>query len=124
MHRPSADSSMVGPGRGEAARRVALTRRILVGASAVPGHAAGLRRRVSEESRTLRTLVVGDIHGCFDELERLLDRAGLSAGDQVVALGDIVDRGPQGPRVVAFFRQGRGAVSLMGNYELKHVRAR
>jgi len=76
----------------------------------------------------MRTLLVGDIHGCLDELQALLDRAGLCAGDQVVALGDLVDRGPASPAVVALFQ--RGEVSgvtlraLMGNHEDRHLRGR
>ena len=43
------------------------------------------------------TLVVGDIHGCYLELLDLLDRAGLGADGEVLAVGDILDRGPAGP---------------------------
>lgn len=48
-------------------------------------------------------MIVGDIHGCYAELSDLLDLAGLSAKDEIIALGDIVDRGPESPRVLDFF---------------------
>jgi hypothetical protein len=41
----------------------------------------------------MKTLVIGDIHGCFAELQELLEAAGLLEGDAIIALGDIVDRG-------------------------------
>ena len=71
----------------------------------------------------MNRLIVGDIHGCYAELEELLDRAGLSAEDEIIALGDLVDRGPYSPQVLDFFRNRPNARSLLGNHERKHVRA-
>jgi len=70
-----------------------------------------------------RVLVVGDIHGCLAELLDLVELAGLGATDRVVALGDVVDRGPQSQGVLEFLRKTGGATSLMGNHERKHVRS-
>lgn len=70
----------------------------------------------------MQTLLVGDIHACFFELQDLLDSAGLSDSDQVIALGDIIDRGPESQSVLGFFRSRPGARSLMGNHERKHLR--
>ena len=71
----------------------------------------------------MNTLVIGDIHGCYVELQTLLDKAGLSSGDKIVAVGDIVDRGPETPEVLGFFQNTLHAYALMGNHERKHVRA-
>ncbi len=71
----------------------------------------------------MQTLVIGDIHGCYFELQALLDKAGLSNGDSIISLGDFVDRGPETPQVLEFFRQTPNARALMGNHERKHVRA-
>lgn len=71
----------------------------------------------------MQTLVVGDIHGCYFELQTLLDKAGLSDGDFVIGLGDIVDRGPETPQVLDFFQNTLMVRALMGNHERKHVRA-
>lgn len=70
----------------------------------------------------MQTLVIGDIHGCYNELQALLAKAGLAAGDAMIALGDIVDRGPETPQVLDFFRQSANVRALMGNHERKHVR--
>lgn len=69
-----------------------------------------------------RTLIIGDIHGCFDELLDLLAAAQLKDEDVVVSVGDLVDRGPKPAEVIAWFRARPGAVVLMGNHERKHVR--
>lgn len=66
-------------------------------------------------------MVIGDIHGCYAELMELLARAGLADDDRIIALGDIVDRGPDSPAVVDYFRSHSNASSLMGNHERKHI---
>lgn len=71
----------------------------------------------------MQTLVVGDIHGCFDEFQALLDKAGLTEDDSIVSIGDCVDRGPDTPAVLRFFQEKRSAKLIMGNHERKHVRA-
>jgi hypothetical protein len=43
-----------------------------------------------------RDFVVGDIHGCFDQLRAALDTAGfLPESDRLFSVGDLIDRGPQ-----------------------------
>jgi len=71
----------------------------------------------------MQTLVIGDIHGCYFELQALLDKAGLSDGDTIISLGDFVDRGPETPQALDFFRHTPNARALMGNHERKHARA-
>jgi hypothetical protein len=73
--------------------------------------------------RMLNTLIIGDIHGCYMELQALLDKAGLGSGDAVIGIGDIVDRGPETPQVVEFFQKAPNTRAIMGNHERKHVRA-
>jgi len=70
----------------------------------------------------MNTLVIGDIHGCYYELQALLDKAGLTSRDKIIAVGDIVDRGPETPEVLGFFQNTSHAQALMGNHERKHVR--
>jgi serine/threonine protein phosphatase 1 len=71
----------------------------------------------------MQTLVIGDIHGCYDELHALLDKAALTEGDAIVSVGDCVDRGPDTPAVLAFFQKTPTTFLIMGNHERKHVRA-
>ncbi len=67
------------------------------------------------------TLVIGDIHGCWAELQALLDKAGPGAEDLILSVGDLVNRGPDSPRVLAFFRDTPQAASLRGNHEERHL---
>ncbi|MBA2646346.1 MAG: metallophosphoesterase, partial [Pyrinomonadaceae bacterium] len=52
---------------------------------------------------TKRTIVVGDIHGCFDELSDLLDKAELGEGDSIVSVGDLIVKGPKNREVMELF---------------------
>lgn len=65
-----------------------------------------------------RTIVVGDVHGCIDELEALLGPrgAGWQRGDRLVLVGDLVAKGPDSASVVALARE-RGALAVMGNHD-------
>ncbi len=69
----------------------------------------------------MKTLVIGDIHGCFNEMVDLIDQAGLTENDRIIALGDLFDRGPDSPAVYLFFKNHPRACSLMGNHERKHL---
>ena len=79
----------------------------------------------------MATAIIGDIHGCFDELQALvatLRDQGLSPDDELVFLGDLVDKGPDSAGVVHHVRELRDAgqrITLMlGNHEEKHARWR
>ncbi len=69
-----------------------------------------------------RTIVIGDIHGCYDELNDLLERCGASAGDRVVSVGDILRKGPHPDRCVALWRE-RGYLAVQGNQDVRVLEA-
>lgn len=69
-----------------------------------------------------RCIVVGDIHGCWDEFVALLDACRRRPEDEVLTVGDMVDRGPDSERVVRFFMTEPNATALLGNHEDKHIR--
>ena len=66
----------------------------------------------------LRTIIVGDVHGCRSELEALLDRVAFSSGDRLVFVGDLVARGPDSLGVLDIARR-TGAIVVRGNHEQK-----
>lgn len=68
--------------------------------------------------RPLRTVIVGDVHGCRRELEALLDRIRFSSGDQLVFVGDLIARGPDSLGVLDIARR-TGALIVRGNHEQK-----
>lgn len=69
-----------------------------------------------------RTIWIGDVHGCADELAALLDLLGPTSDDQVVFVGDLVARGPDTPRVLRLAREVN-ALSVRGNHEHRMVLA-
>lgn len=70
-----------------------------------------------------RLIAVGDIHGCHHEFAGLLEMLELQAGDRLVLLGDLVNRGPDSAAVLDLARK-TGAISLLGNHELRLLRHR
>jgi hypothetical protein len=64
----------------------------------------------------LRTIIVGDVHGCRSELEGLLDRVAFASGDRLVFVGDLVARGPDSLGVLDVART-TGAIVVRGNHE-------
>ncbi|WP_128330164.1 metallophosphoesterase [Apibacter sp. HY039] len=69
-----------------------------------------------------RTFVVGDIHGCYDELQDLLNKINLTEDDILISVGDIVDRGMKSKEVYQFFRDRPNSYVVMGNHEKKHLK--
>jgi len=73
-----------------------------------------------------RTLLIGDVHGCLDELERLLKLCGVTRGERIVFVGDLVAKGPDSAGVVALARE-LGAACVRGNHDeavLAYLRAK
>ena len=70
-----------------------------------------------------RSIIVGDVHGCAEELARLLERVELAGDDQLYLVGDLVMRGPDPRGVLALARQHR-ATSVRGNHEHRLLRWR
>jgi predicted phosphodiesterase len=68
-----------------------------------------------------RTIVIGDLHGCYDEAIRLLDKVGATSSDRVIFAGDLVDRGPN-PRECVELAMRHEAIQ--GNHEEKHLQQR
>jgi serine/threonine protein phosphatase 1 len=69
-----------------------------------------------------KIFVVGDIHGCFDKLRALMDKIPINyAQDQLIFIGDYIDRGPSSVEVVDYLidlkKRFPGTIFLMGNHE-------
>jgi hypothetical protein len=67
---------------------------------------------------TSRTIVVGDIHGCYDELVALLQKVNFGADDRVVAVGDLITKGPKNREVLELFMRDGRFSAVIGNHDL------
>lgn len=77
--------------------------------------------------KMVRTLAIGDIHGCYRSLDTLATFAALAPSDRIITLGDYVDRGPDSRRVIEWLIQRNesgGLIPLRGNHELMILAAR
>jgi hypothetical protein len=68
-----------------------------------------------------RTIFVGDVHACRDELMALLDKVAFTESDQLVMVGDLVVRGPDPRGTLELVREVRAA-SVRGNHEDRLLR--
>lgn len=67
----------------------------------------------------MATYAVGDIQGCAIELERLLELVGFGAGDQLWAVGDLVNRGADSLSVLRRLKDlGNSVRVVLGNHDL------
>ncbi len=71
-----------------------------------------------------RTLIVGDVHGCREELEALLAATGFTPDrDRLVFVGDILVRGPDSRGALAIAKE-LGATVVRGNHEQRLLAGR
>lgn len=86
--------------------------------------------------------IIGDVHGCTDELIELMQRLGYvvhfhdlglgrrarvhnSEGRRIIFVGDLVDRGPRSPdalRIVMAMVEDEQALCVPGNHDAKFMR--
>jgi protein phosphatase len=80
--------------------------------------------------------IIGDVHGCYDELMELLTKLGYeetpaggykhSEGRKAIFVGDLVDRGPKIPETVVLVKRmvdAGDALCVPGNHDIKLVKA-
>ncbi|OKL63996.1 hypothetical protein UA08_00658 [Talaromyces atroroseus] len=77
-----------------------------------------LEKSSRRQSGRRRLLIVGDVHGCQYELERLLKKVSFdqTAGDHLIFTGDMISKGPASAGVVDIARE-LGASCVRGNHE-------
>ena len=66
----------------------------------------------------MATYVMTDIHGMYELFKQMLDKINFSPSDNLVILGDNVDRGPDSMAVLEHINKHPNIESLIGNHEL------
>jgi serine/threonine protein phosphatase 1 len=61
--------------------------------------------------------VCSDIHGCYERYNKLLDKINFTDEDTLYILGDVIDRNPEGIRILLDIMNRKNVVLLMGNHE-------
>jgi serine/threonine protein phosphatase 1 len=72
-----------------------------------------------------RLIFIGDVHGCIQELNILIDKLLLRQQDQLIFIGDLIDKGPDSVAVVRRFFELKNFCKtslILGNHEEKFLR--
>lgn len=64
-----------------------------------------------------RTIVIGDIHGCYDELMALLKKTRLASDDRVISVGDLIVKGAKNREVLDLFIGDERFSAVLGNHD-------
>lgn len=63
------------------------------------------------------TYVISDIHGDYDRYKKMLDEIEFKPSDTLYVLGDVIDRGPGGVKILLDMMGRANVIPLLGNHE-------
>ncbi len=66
----------------------------------------------------MATYVVSDLHGYAEVFEKGIEKIGLTDKDMLYVIGDAIDRGPDGIRILQMIKRHKNMDLLIGNHEL------
>lgn len=65
----------------------------------------------------MATYAIGDVHGCFLTLKKLIEVCNITDDDKLIFLGDLVDRGPRIKETLDFVLTRPNTEILLGNHD-------
>lgn len=60
---------------------------------------------------------MSDIHGCFDQYQAMLSEIQFKSTDTLYVLGDVIDRGPDGIKILQDMNGRSNVIPILGNHE-------
>ncbi len=81
-----------------------------------------LKELYTDVTSYARTIVIGDVHGCYGQLMDLLKKCNYTKDDLVILTGDLVDRGPKPVEVLEWCLENPNVKSVQGNHDNKLMR--
>lgn len=76
-------------------------------------------------SGSFRNIIIGDVHGCLDELRELVGVLQPRGDDRLFFIGDLIDRGHRVAETIRYVRELTGmhrVILILGNHEEKFLR--
>jgi serine/threonine protein phosphatase 1 len=73
----------------------------------------------------MRHIIIGDVHGCLEELKELITKISIDSTDILYFIGDLIDRGPDSSGVVKYVHSlstQNNLILILGNHEEKFLR--
>lgn len=68
----------------------------------------------------MSTYVITDIHGCYDEMMKMLDEIQFSQSDTLILAGDYIDRGPKSLEMLQWLEHmPDNVIALCGNHDIE-----
>ncbi len=67
--------------------------------------------------------VMSDLHGCYDKYVQMLEKIGFGDGDTLYILGDVIDRGPDGIKILLDMMGRKNVIPILGNHESLALRS-
>ncbi|MBD5506987.1 MAG: fructose-bisphosphatase class III [Lachnospiraceae bacterium] len=74
------------------------------------------QRKIAKRDPDMR-YIVSDIHGCYNQYQKLLEKIHFSEKDELYVLGDVVDRGPEPIKVLQDMMKRPNVIFILGNHD-------
>lgn len=66
----------------------------------------------------MSTYVISDIHGMYDMWKHMMEKIKLTDDDRLIVIGDVIDRGSDGVKILQEIMDNKNITMLIGNHEL------
>ena len=70
-----------------------------------------------------RTIIFGDIHGCYEEWQALMGKLKVTSRDRLICVGDLISKGPSSSKTLDLAMSLENLTCVMGNQELRFIRS-